>query len=93
MKMLLNKVQISSPELGDTGFPAPVQRVPSAVTSAAPYACCFRHSAAIFSASELNQQNRAKFRPIYYFKIFSSLMHFFYPVQSNFPLMKGLINI
>jgi hypothetical protein len=73
---MLNKVEISSPELGDTGFPAPVQRVPFAVTSAAPYACWFRYSAAIFSASELNQQNRAKFRLISYFRIFSSRMHF-----------------
>jgi hypothetical protein len=51
MEMLLNKVQISTPELGDTGFPAPVQSVPFAVTAAAPNACRFRDPAALFSAS------------------------------------------
>jgi hypothetical protein len=74
--MLLNKVQVSFPELGDTRFPAPVQRVPFADTAAAPNACRFRDPAAVFSASELNQQDRAKFRRISYFKIYFSVMHF-----------------
>ena len=49
----VNKVQMSSPELGDTGYPAPVQRVPFAVSAAAPNACRYRDPAAVFSGSEL----------------------------------------
>jgi hypothetical protein len=54
MKMSLNKVQISCPELGGTEFPSPVQRVPFAVNAVAPNACWSRDTAAVFSASELN---------------------------------------
>jgi len=52
--MLLNEVHITSPELGDTRFYAPVQRVPSAVTAATPNARRFRDPAVVFSASDLN---------------------------------------
>jgi len=52
--MLLNKVQLSSPELGDTRFPAPVQRVHFADTAAASNAYRFGDPAAVFSTSELN---------------------------------------
>lgn len=50
---VINKVQISSPELGDSGFPAPVQRFPFTANAAAPNAYLFRDPAAVFSASEL----------------------------------------
>jgi len=71
-----DEVQMSSSELGDTRIPVPVQRVHFAVSAAAPNACWYRDPAAVFSASELNLQDRAKFRLISYFKVYFSVMHF-----------------
>lgn len=76
IKVLLNKVQISSQGLRDTGVPARVERVPLAVISAAPNARWVRDSAAIFPSSELTPQHSTKFRLHSYGQRLFSVMYF-----------------